>query len=639
MPVARPLRILRIGFGADGRIGRGDEGRIGPDGEGERILPGVWGPEPEEGRAARRVFAVPWTRRDARGAALLRVPDGFPELFASVVGTDLRTKPSYADCWTVGVPELRSIASYMTDEGSVSIGVADSGETMYCVTPREYAYPDPLNAVVMDVIEDIRDSYRRNGGSLDRDTVMGMTRSILTERWDDVAEASGSGDVDDVIRDVCAIAYRHSVGAGIFEVLLSDRHIEDVYVDSPCSANRIHVTVNGVDGLNSHIRCSTNLMAEEREIDNLVNILKRRSGLRFCRSSPVLETDMRGFDARATVIGYPLSPNGDAVAVRKRSVRPWTLSRLVANGTVSPRVAGILSFLVNGRAAILVCGARGAGKSSLLSALMFEFPLGQRILTIEDTVELPGDVMRSMGYKVQTILVDDKMHGTADSRADEALRVSLRLGESAIVMGEVRGEEARTLYQSMRAGRAGSAVMGTVHGDSASSVYQRMVYDMGIPPEAFAATDVLVTVGTHRDRRTGSLVRSVTEAVASGGAPGVFKDISGPEGLMSSPFMQRSLRSLGMSQKDAAKEIRARTMMRQHLAALGTRDEDFLGPEWILAANEIVSRMSPGYSAEDALEEMKRRTGSDGNRPQTPDQRGPDDRRADDLRHRVRRVA
>lgn len=67
--------------------------------------------------------------------------------------------------------------------------------------------------------------------------------------------------------------------------------------------------------------------------------------------------------------------------------------------------------------------------------------------------------MRRMGYKVQTMLVDDRIQGTANSRADEALRVSLRLGESAIVMGEVRGEEAKTLYQSMRAGRAGSAIL------------------------------------------------------------------------------------------------------------------------------------------------------------------------------------
>ena len=52
-----------------------------------------------------------------------------------------------------------------------------------------------------------------------------------------------------------------------------------------------------------------------------------------------------------------------------------------------------------------------------------------RVLTIEDTLELPGDCLRATGYKVQTMLVDERIQGTATTRADDALRVSLRLGE------------------------------------------------------------------------------------------------------------------------------------------------------------------------------------------------------------------
>ncbi|TQS85232.1 MAG: hypothetical protein A3208_04515 [Candidatus Methanoprimaticola hominis] len=603
-------------------------------------------PEPEDGGVA-SLDPFPSTPQGSKVATidpsspLLGTPRPkdrtLPELFGAIACEDVRTKPSYTDCWVAGTPELRTIASYMTQDAAVTIGESAGGEAYYCVTPREYAYPDPLNLEVLELIEDIRESYRERGGSLDRDSIEGMARSILSDRWDDIAEASGTDDVESVVRDICSIAYRHSVGAGIFEVLLSDQHIEDVYVDAPCSSNRIHVTVNGIEGLNSHIRCSTNLMAEEREVDNLVNILRRRSGLRFCASSPVLETDLGGFDARATIVGYPLSPHGNAVAIRKHSVRPWTLSRLISNGTVSPRIAGIISFLINSRATMLICGARGAGKTSLLSAALMEFPLNQRILTIEDTLEIQGDYMRRMGYKVQTMLVDDRIQGTANSRADEALRTSLRLGESAIVMGEVRGEEAKTLYQSMRAGRAGSAILGTVHGDSASSVYQRMVYDVGIPPEAFMATDVIVTLGTVRDRRTGNLIRRVNEMVCTGRTPGEFIDISGPEGLLSSPFMERALQSLQMTRKDAVKDMRARSMMRSYLAGEGMRDQSYLGPEWILTANEILEGMKPGSSAEDALRELKRRVEGDARR-QEARQRGSVGGRSVDLGNRIRGI-
>ena len=365
--------------------------------------------------------------------------------------------------------------------------------------------------------------------------------------------------------------------------------------------------MNDIEGVNSHIKCRTNLMADRREVSNLINILRRVSGLRYCQSSPVMETDFPEFDARATVVGYPMSPLGDAVAIRKRSTRPWTLSRLIMNGTLDAPAAGMLSFLINNRCTMLICGARGAGKSSLLSALMFEFPPDQRILTIEDTIELPGETMRRFGYKVQSMLVDDRMNGNQETRSEEALRVSLRLGESAIVLGEVRGGEARTLYESMRVGRAGSSILGTIHGDSAESVYQRVVHDMGVSPEAFMATDLVVCLGTVKDRRTGHLVRRINEMMATDGEPGRFLDVTDHENLLSSDMMRRAMRTAQTGRRETAREIRARGLMRQVLAELGSRDERYLGPEWIMMANDMVAKAPAGRQADDLAEDFRRR--------------------------------
>jgi Tfp pilus assembly pilus retraction ATPase PilT len=106
--------------------------------------------------------------------------------------------------------------------------------------------------------------------------------------------------------------------------------------------------------------------------------------------------------------------------------------------------------------------------------------------------------MQKIGYKVQSLYVQSSLGGKAEMTADEALRISLRLGESAIVMGEVRGQEARTLYEAMRAGTAGSSVLGTFHADSAKSVYQRVVHDMNISPKSFLATDIIIVSGVAR---------------------------------------------------------------------------------------------------------------------------------------------
>ena len=532
--------------------------------------------------------------------------------FSRLVQTDTRMKPSYTDCWVLNPPEdMKEIASYRTQYCGVTVGDSMSGELEYDVLPLEYSYDDALNKIVLRVIDRLRDGYRRDGGLLDRETVTAAARGLIVDEMAAIEDACGpDSDMDGLVDDLCGIVYRYSVGPGIFEILLTDPHIEDVYIDAPCGSNRIYVTLNGIEGINSHIRCRTNLMVEEREVNNLINILKRSSGLRFSQSNPVLETDFPDYDARATVVGYPMSPKGNAVAIRKHSVRPWTLSRLVYNGTIDPKAAGILSFLVDNRCTFLICGPRGAGKSSLLSALMFEFPKEQRILTIEDTIELPGEAMRRMGYKVQTILVDDRMGGDQASRSDEALRVSLRMGESAIVLGEVRGEEAKTLYQSMRAGRAGSSILGTIHGDSAESVYQRVVNDMGISPEAFMATDVVVTLGTVKDRRTGHLIRRINDMKSTGNEPGVFLDISDTEGLLSSPVMMRAMRSSQMGKRDVAKEIRARSLMRSILAEAGRTDDRYLGPEWILIANDILAKSDRSLTAEAIADSLRRRIGA-----------------------------
>jgi len=533
--------------------------------------------------------------------------------FAKRVLSETRTKPSYADFWVMNPsPDLKIITEYRTQFCGVTVGDAMDGEMEYSVTPLEFSYSDALNAVVLRILDRLRSEYRENGGRLDRDSVTGLARGLIVDEIQAIEESCPDSDKDMLIDDLCSIVYRYSVGAGVFEILLTDPHIEDVYLDAPCESNRIYVTLNGIEGVNSHIRCRTNIMVETREVDNLINILKRESGLRFSQSSPVLETDFPDYEARATVVGYPMSPNGNAVAIRKHSVRPWTLSRLVYNGTIDPKAAGILSFLVDNRCTFLICGPRGAGKSSLLSAMMFEFPKEQRILTIEDTMELPGEAMRRLGYKVQSILIDDRLGGDQQSRSDEALRVSLRMGESAIVLGEVRGEEARTLYQSMRAGRAGSSIMGTIHGDSAESVYKRVVSDMGVSPEAFMATDVVITLGTVRDRRTGRLIRRVNEMKSTMSEPGAFMDISDTEGLLQSAVMKRAMKVSQMGRRDISKEIRARALMRSVLAEAGRDDERFLGPEWIQTANEILSKSDTNQSAESIAEKLRRKISAEG---------------------------
>ncbi|WP_400201929.1 ATPase, T2SS/T4P/T4SS family [Candidatus Methanarcanum hacksteinii] len=521
-------------------------------------------------------------------------------------------KPPYADTWSIGDnKDIAVLEKYRTNHSRIIIGDADDGEIEYNIMPNEYTYSLSLSDLVNDTISYVRDEYRKDGGRFNTNDVRRSAEEFLIKNRDIIDDAiSGGCSFEYAIRELCDVVVRYTIGLGIFELLLEDPRLEDIYIDALCDKNRIYVTLDNVSGYNTHMRCRTNLIASEREIRNLINTLMRDSGLPYCESSPVMETNMCNNQARATIVGYPMSPNGDSVAIRKHSTTPWTLTKLIGNGTIDEHDAGLISFLVDNRCTFLVCGARGAGKSSLLSAMLFEMPIEQRILTIEDTLELPGDVMRSMGYKVQSMLIDERMNSDVSKRADEALRVSLRLGESAIILGEVRGDEARTLYQSMRAGRAGSSIMGTIHGDSAKGVYERVVHDIGIPAESFMATDFLIVMGTRRERGTNRQTRKIVEFVSTSDTIGEF--ISVDKGMYRSPAMRRIMESTSMAKGDVEQEIKSRAKMRGLLSKLAIEVNDgYSNPEWIILANDHLSRcISSGITdSDDVLESFKKKLG------------------------------
>ena len=534
------------------------------------------------------------------------------EILSNIYRRYRMIKPPYADTWSIGDnKDIAVLEKYRTNHSRIIIGDADDGEIEYNIMPNEYTYSLSLSDLVNDTISYVRDEYRKDGGRFNTNDVRRSAEEFLIKNRDIIDDAiSGGCSFEYAIRELCDVVVRYTIGLGIFELLLEDPRLEDIYIDAPCDKNRIYVTLDNVSGYNKHMRCRTNLIASEREIRNLINTLMRDSGLPYCESSPVMETNMCNNQARATIVGYPMSPNGDSVAIRKHSTTPWTLTKLIGNGTIDEHDAGLISFLVDNRCTFLVCGARGAGKSSLLSAMLFEMPIEQRILTIEDTLELPGDVMRSMGYKVQSMLIDERMNSDVSKRADEALRVSLRLGESAIILGEVRGDEARTLYQSMRAGRAGSSIMGTIHGDSAKGVYERVVHDIGIPAESFMATDFLIVMGTRRERGTNRQTRKIVEFVSTSDTIGEF--ISVDKGMYRSPAMRRIMESTSMAKGDVEQEIKSRAKMRGLLSKLAIEVNDgYSNPEWIILANDHLSRcISSGITdSDDVLESFKKKLG------------------------------
>jgi type IV secretory pathway ATPase VirB11/archaellum biosynthesis ATPase len=253
------------------------------------------------------------------------------------------------------------------------------------------------------------------------------------------------------------------------------------------------------------------------EAESWATKLRLVSGRPLDEANPVLDTELAitGAKARVAAVAPPLNPFGLAYSFRRHRDKPWTLPLFVNNRMISSLAAGLMSFIVDGSRTLLVAGTRSAGKTALLGSLLVELMRKYRVITIEDTLELPTDALRRLGYNIQPMKVAAALSkGSTEVPADEGIRTTLRLGDSALIVGEIRSKEALALYEAMRVGALANVVAGTIHGDSPYGVFDRVVNDLQVPRTSFKATDIVVVAnpiktpdGLHRWRR----VTQITE--------------------------------------------------------------------------------------------------------------------------------
>lgn len=289
------------------------------------------------------------------------------------------------------------------------------------------------------------------------------------------------GGLTDVLR-------RHTRGYGTFEHVFADDAVSDATVTAPVTDNPLRVVVDGE-------RHRANVRLPPEGAATLASRLRRTSGRAFSRATPTLDATI-GAESGRVRVAATTAPASDGLSFtfRRGDAEAWTLARLVSTGTLTASAAGLLSVAVERGVAGLIAGGRGAGKTTALGSLLWELPPETRAITIEDTPELPVDALVAADRDTQRLRVGDG----AELAPQDAVRTALRLGGGAIVVGEVRGEEAKALYEAMRVGAAGETVLGTIHGRDPDAVEERLVTDLGVPRSSFATTDVIAVLNDHR---------------------------------------------------------------------------------------------------------------------------------------------
>ncbi|MGM0405521.1 MAG: ATPase, T2SS/T4P/T4SS family [Thermoplasmatota archaeon] len=535
-----------------------------------------------------------------------------------ILGSEQEVRPGFSYTWVrERVPKMsEKKIEYRIDGTTVQLyRLLEETEDLYYVSPSEYNIDIGTAELVLSVKDSLAEQYPKDIDLSRPEQVKKYITNhgkMLLERTAkklDISLGESREEEMEKVDFLSEVLAKYTAGFGIIETLLKDPKVEDIYVDAPSDNNNIYVEIGGVKGIRE--KCRTNIFLSNKDMESILSRFRSESGKPFSEAFPVLETELEEYGTRVTAIGSPLSPDGMAFALRRRDTEPWTLPKLIKVGSLTPTAAGLLSFLIDGRSTILVAGSRGAGKTTLLGALMLEFPKSQRILTIEDTRELPSREMQELDYNIQSMLVDSSLEeGGMD--ADQALRVSLRLGESSLVLGEVRGQEARTLYEAMRAGTAGSAVMGTIHGNSPDAVYERVVHDMGISKESFGATDIIVIAGIVRPGGMQKRKRTVTHI--SEYDQEEFEDLMNyRNGLEPTDYLKRNSEKVGgiardwnLSYERAVANIELRAYIREKMVeASEEKGDKLLSPAWVASVNGKFWNLIEKHHGSGSYEDVK----------------------------------
>ncbi len=409
-------------------------------------------------------------------------------------------------------PEGEELASYQIGNNEVTIfQMPESVQYLYHMVPVEFKLNEEKYELLDSARKIMAEHKPKRSEFVDPERMRQVFTSVGTDLLEELAASRNLHLRAKDKEELAEILVRYTVGFGLIEVLLQDEQVQDITINSPM--NRIPMFIVH----NEFGDCTTNIIPTAPEGESWASKLRMMSGRPLDEANPILDTELILPYARARVaaITAPLNPTGLAFALRRHRDKPWTLPLFINNKMLTPLAAGVLSFLIDGSRTLLVAGTRSSGKTSLLGSVMVDIMRRSRIVTIEDTLELPVDALRKLNYNIQSMKVASALtRGTTEVSADEGIRTTLRLGDSSLIVGEVRSVEARALYEAMRVGALANVVAGTIHGDSPYGVFDRVVNDLGVPKTSFKATDIIVVAnpvrspdGIHRVRR----VTQITE--------------------------------------------------------------------------------------------------------------------------------
>lgn len=375
------------------------------------------------------------------------------------------------------------------DERNVVVEVREPDPS---ITPVHVEHADdPLAGFKEAAAQELfaRIGSRLNDSSMTEDKLHALARTELGQIVASEQAVLTPGErirlIDDIAADV--------LGYGPLETLLDDPTITEVMVNRH---DQIYIERNG------RLQESPLRFTSEAQLRRVIDRIVSRVGRRIDESSPLVDARLED-GSRVNAVIPPLAVNGPSLTVRKFARTPYTVEDLISMGTMSREIATVLDAAVRGKLNILVSGGTGTGKTTLLNVLSAFIPPTERIITIEDAVEL----QLQQDHVVRLESRPANIEGRGEVTIRELVRNSLRMRPDRIVIGEVRGGESLDMLQAMNTGHEGS--ISTIHANTPRDAISRMetlvlMAGMDLPLRAIreqiaSALDLIVQIGRLKD--------------------------------------------------------------------------------------------------------------------------------------------